>query len=201
MDEISSLRERIDTVYGSGTWDRAIGRLPQKRRPHVEGCIAEAGRLAAHWGGDVSRSMFAALLHDVTKAEGPEGQLNLCRKYGIIPEITDVVAFGPLHAITGAEVARSEFGADPDIVSAIRWHTTGKADMTLLEKIVYLADYIEPTRDFDGVESVRAVAYRNLDLAMLTALKNTICEISIALKPIAKASVEAYNHYLMRKPQ
>jgi len=177
-------------------FDKAMRFVRPKRRPHVEGCIAEAIRLAGFWGCDAERAAVAALLHDVTKAEGPEGQLKLMKKYDIIPRTVDIAAFGPLHAITGAAVARDLFGADPEVESAIRWHTTGRAGMSLFEKIIYLADYIEPTRDFEGVEQVRDLAYKNLDLAMFTALKNTIAEICSSSKHLSPETVEAYNYFL-----
>lgn len=180
-------------------YDKAMGFIKPKRRPHVEGCIGEAIRLAEFWGCDPGRAAMAALLHDITKSEDLEGQLKLLKKYDIIPGTIAIEAFGPLHAITGAAVARDLFGTDPETEAAIRWHTTGRAGMTLLEKIIYIADYIEPTRSFDGVEQVRGLAYKNLDLAMLTALRNTIFEICTASKPLSSETVEAYNYFLHLK--
>ena len=81
------------------------------------------------------------------------------------------------HAISGAAVARHIFGVSPGIESAIRWHTTGKADMTTLEKIIYLADYIEPTRDFCDLTELRALAFQNLDRAMLLGLTMAVHDL------------------------
>jgi len=180
-------------------YDKAMELVKPKRRPHVEGCIGEAVRLAEFWGCDSGRAAMAALLHDITKSKDLEGQLKLLKKYDIIPGTVDIEAFGPLHAITGAAVARDLFGADAETEAAIRWHTTGRAGMTLLEKIIYIADYIEPTRSFEGVQQVRELAYKNLDLAMLTALRNTMIEICTASKPLSSETVEAYNYFLRLK--
>ena len=82
-----------------------------------------------------------------------------------------------LHAKTGAALARDRFGVPDAVYEAIRWHTTGKPDMTLLEKIVYLADCMEPTRDYPGVDRLRSLAYEDIDQAMLLALEMSLAKI------------------------
>lgn len=185
----------MNTAEYKKAYDRATEFVAPSRRPHVEGCIAEAIRLSEFWGADTGRAAMAALLHDITKSEGFDGQLKLLKKYGIIAGTVDKSAVKPLHAITGAAVARDMFCADGQVEAAIRWHTTGRAEMTLLEKVIYIADYIEPTRDFEGVEDVRALAYRDLDLALFTALRNTVIEVCSASRPLSPETVEAYNYY------
>ena len=103
--------------------------------------------------------------------------MNLCEKYAIICDSAERRTPKLLHAKTGAAVARDLFGVPDEIYEAIRWHTTGKPDMTLLEKVIYLADYIEPTRDFPGVEKLRELAYEDLDRALLLGLQMTIEEV------------------------
>lgn len=144
--------------------------IKEKRRDHVSGCRAEAVKLAVRWGADVLDAENAAILHDLTKGMDPNEQLILCEKYGKIIRNIDKDDFNVLHAFTGAEIAGALFGASDEVCSAIRWHTTGKADMTLLEKIIWLADYIEPGRSFPGVEEVRRLAYTDIDEAMKLAL-------------------------------
>ena len=100
-----------------------------------------------------------------------------------------------LHARTGAAVAKDLFGISEPVFGAIRWHTTGKPDMTLLEKIIYIADYIEPTRDFPGVERVRELAYSDLDRALLLGLKMTMDEVrQYGTEPYID-TVDAFNWY------
>ena len=130
----------------------ALSYLKHKRIPHVLGTEQEAIRLAERYGGDVEKARVAALLHDCTKKLDMPDQLALCRQYGIQLDELEQKALKLLHAKTGAAIARDVYGVDDEIYRAIWWHTTGHPDMTLLEKIIYLADYIEPSRDFPGVD-------------------------------------------------
>lgn len=148
--------------------------LKPKRIPHVQGTEAEAVRLAARWGADTDTAAEAAILHDVTKRLEPNEQLLLCRKYGIINDNAEIENPKLLHAKTGAAFARDRFGVTDEVYDAIRWHTTGRAGMSLLEKIVYMADYIEPGRSFPGVDALRKLAYEDLDAAMRLGLKMSL---------------------------
>ena len=123
----------------------ALSYLKYKRIPHVLGTEQEAVRLAERYGADVRKAQVAALLHDCTKKLDMEQQLALCRRYGIRLDELEQKALKLLHAKTGAAIARDVFGVDDEIYRAIWWHTTGHAGMTLLEKVMYLADYIEPS--------------------------------------------------------
>ncbi len=158
--------------------ERAGEMLDPKRVPHVLGCEEEAAALSFRWGADVEDARCAAILHDLTKKLSLEEQLILCEKYGIIIDIVERREVKLLHSVTGAAMAEHEFGMPSEVCSAIRWHTTGKAGMSLLEKIIYISDYIEPTRTFDGVEKLRALAYSDLDSAMLEGLSMTVAEIT-----------------------
>ncbi|EOS66483.1 nicotinate (nicotinamide) nucleotide adenylyltransferase [Oscillibacter sp. 1-3] len=169
----------------------ALSYLKRRRIPHVLGTEQEAIRLAARYGADVEKARRAALLHDCTKKLDMEEQLSLCRQYGIQLDELEQRALKLLHARTGAEIARDVFGADDEIYSAIRWHTTGHANMTLLEKIIYLADYIEPSRDFPGVDRLRKVCYEDLDRGLLTGLEMTIEEMQGMGNPVHHATLEA----------
>lgn len=169
----------------------ALSYLKRRRIPHVLGTEQEAIRLAARYGADVEKARRAALLHDCTKKLDMEEQLSLCRQYGIQLDELEQRALKLLHARTGAEIARDVFGADDEIYSAIRWHTTGHANMTLLEKIIYLADYIEPSRDFPGVARLRKVCYEDLDRGLLTGLEMTIEEMQGMGNPVHHATLEA----------
>lgn len=153
---------------------QAYAMLKPTRIPHVQGCEQEAVRLAARWGADPDDARTAAILHDITKKFETDEQLLLCEKYGIIDKNVEKKLF---HAITGAAYAKTEFGVSDAIYRAIRWHTTGRPDMNLLEKIIYIADYIEPTRDFDGLKKLRRLAYEDLDEAMILGLGMSIEEL------------------------
>ena len=101
------------------------------------------------------------------------------------------VAVKLLHSKTGACIAKYIFGESDEVYDAIFWHTTGKADMTLMEKILYMADYIEPNRNFDGVEELRAMAYTDLDKAMLMGIEATIEDMLERGNPIHKNTQQA----------
>lgn len=169
----------------------ALSYLKNKRIPHVLGTEQEAVRLAERYGADVEKARVAALLHDCTKKLNMEEQLALCEQYGIELDALEQKALKLLHAKTGAEIARDVFGVDDEIYRAIWWHTTGHANMTLLEKIIYLADYMEPTRDFPGVEDLRKACYEDLDKGLLLGLEMSIEEMTAMGNPVHHATVEA----------
>ena len=151
-----------------------ISLLKPNRVAHVLGCRQTAKELALVYGADPTDAQRAALLHDITKALDGPLQLTLCREYGI--NLDDFSAQNPktLHALTGSLVAQRIFGENDRVVAAICSHTTGKANMNTLEKIIYVADYMEPNRDFPGVEDLRKLAYTDLDSAMIMGLEMTL---------------------------
>ena len=173
------IRHRFYDAAPELSWlrEQAYTMLDERRIAHVAGCESEAIELARRWGEDPETAAEAGILHDITKRLSHEEQLNLCEKYAIICDSAERVTPKLLHAKTGAAVARERFGVRDAVYEAIRWHTTGKPDMTLLEKIIYLADYIEPTRDFPGVDTLRELAYEDLDRALLLGLQMTIEEV------------------------
>lgn len=165
--------------------------IRQKRVPHVMGVEEEAVRLAQRWGIDPRPARHAAILHDCTKyLELPE-QLQLCRQYGVELDELEQVAVKLLHSKTGACIARAVFGEPDEVYDAIFWHTTAKEDMTTLEKVIYLADYIEPNRDFDGVERLRELCYRDLDKGLLLGVETTIQEMEERGLPIHRKTLMA----------
>lgn len=130
---------------------------------------------------------YAALLHDITKEKSFQEQLKLCDKYDIILSDEDRLSPKTIHAITAASVAKNEYGMKANICSAIRYHTTGRQDMTLCEKIIFIADYIEKTRDescckmareqfYNEIEALSDIKsrYVALDRVVLTSLAQTI---------------------------
>ena len=151
-----------------------ISLLKPNRVAHVLGCRDTAVELAKHWGADVTDAARAGILHDITKAIDGPLQLTLCEAYGKI--LSDFSRRYPktLHALTGSLVAKRIFGENETVVSAIEHHTTGKADMNLLEKIIYVADYMEPNRDFPGVEKLRELAFTDMDAALKLGLEMTL---------------------------
>lgn len=173
------IRHRYYGARPSLPWlrEKVLEHLDEHRVAHVAGCESEAVRLAMRWGEDPELAAEAGILHDITKSLSFDEQLQLCEKYGIINDNSELEAPKLLHAKTGAALARDLFGVSDTVYAAIRWHTTGKPDMSLFEKILYLADYIEPTRDFEGIDELRELAFTDLDGAMVLGLGMTIDEI------------------------
>ena len=177
----------------------AILRTGERRRAHVLGTEAEIIKLAERWGADVHICRIAALLHDVTKCLSNEENLQLCKKYGIVIGMEERIDPGLLHPLTGAAVALGKFGVPQEIYDAINCHTTGKPNMTLLDKMLYLSDYIEPGRAFEKVEEIRKIAYENVDDALLFGFD---LEIKLNVKKgrvIHPATLHARNSLLFER--
>jgi len=162
----------------------AYSMVRAKRIPHIRGTEEEAVRLAKRWDVDETLARRAAILHDCTKYLELDEQLALCKRYGVELDELEQRAVKLLHSKTGACIAKHVFGEDEQVYQAIFWHTTGKADMSMAEKVIYLADYIEPTRDFDGVEPLRKLAYEDIDKALLMGMEMTIEEMKQRGNPI-----------------
>ncbi len=149
-----------------------------KRVRHVIGCSQTAEELAKFYGEDPMVAKRAGILHDITKALNAQEQLHLCEKYDIILNQFERENPKLLHAKTGATIAKCIFGESEAVCRAIYWHTTGKAQMTTMEKIIYLADYMEPNRDFEGVEKMRHLAYSDLNAALRLGLQMSVDHVT-----------------------
>ena len=161
--------------------------LKDTRVRHVAGCEYEAVKLARRWGANEDDAREAGILHDVTKKLNLEAQLILCNKYDIITDAAEAADAKLLHSKTGAALARDMFSVSDSVYDAIYWHTTGRAGMSLLEKVIYLADYIEPTRSFDGLDELRRCAYEDLDAAVLLGLEMSLVDLGERnIKPHAR---------------
>ena len=165
--------------------------LNPNRVAHVLGCRDTAVELARHWGADENDAARAGILHDITKALDGPLQLTLCREYGTILDEFGYKYPKTLHALTGSLVAERIFGESEAVVSAICYHTTGKADMSLLEKIIYVADYMEPCRNFPGVERLREMAYSDMDGALKLGLEMTLEHLKNLGDEVSPASRQA----------
>ena len=170
--------------------------LKANRVAHVLGCRDTAVLMARHWGADETDAARAGILHDITKALDGPLQLTLCREYGTILDEFSHRYPKTLHALTGSLVAKKIFGENEQVVSAIEHHTTGRAGMTVLEKIIYVADYIEPNRTLPYVEQLRHLAYTDLDGAVKLGLEKTLehlANLGDEISPATKAALD----YLM----
>ncbi|MCG0240017.1 MAG: bis(5'-nucleosyl)-tetraphosphatase (symmetrical) YqeK [Firmicutes bacterium] len=172
-------------------------RVPVDRLRHVYGVVETALDLARKYGGDPDRVRAAALMHDYAKALPPEELLSLGRRFGLITDPAEEENPELLHAPVGAALLEEEgLITDPEVLSAIRWHTTGTPGMSHLDQIIWLADLIEPTRRFPGVEEIRAAAWKDLSLGVLAGLDHTLTYLIRTGRRIHLKTVETRNWLL-----
>lgn len=172
--------------------------LSSKRYLHTLGVSYTAACLAMAHGADMDSAMTAGLLHDCAKPLKGEEQIALCEKNRL--EITEVERINPsalLHAKVGAYLAQTRYKVtDADILNAIRYHTTGRPKMSRLEKILYISDYIEPGRKHVAdLETIRQMAYRDLDATMAKILENTLAYLKTTDGQIDHMTEETYQYY------
>jgi predicted HD superfamily hydrolase involved in NAD metabolism len=148
--------------------------LTDHRYQHTLGVMVTAVTLAKQYGADEQKAETAAIFHDYAKFRSKDEMKEIIVAQGYPEELLTFNA-ELWHAPAGAYLVEKEAGiTDSEILTAIRYHTSGRAGMTLLEKVIYLADYIEPGRHFLGVDEVRVIAKENLDKALIKAVQNTI---------------------------
>ena len=176
-------------------------RLDAHRYKHTIGVMYTAGALAMKYEADINKAMLAGLLHDCAKCIPSDRKIKLCKKYNI--RMTEVEQRNPflLHAKLGAFIAAKKYNIEDDeIISAILNHTTGKPDMGQLDKIIFLADYIEPQRNkATRLSEIRKTAFEDLDKAVALVMHDTLQYIQNfggEIDPITKIAYDFYKEYL-----
>lgn len=173
-------------------------RLNEKRYYHSLCVAKEAERLAEKYGGDAEKACLAGLLHDITKNAQDEEHLKIFREFGIILSDVEKNAKKLWHAMSGAEYVKHVIGiSDPDIIDAIRYHTTAKADMSLLAKILYLADFTSKDRDYEDVDIIRGYVDESLEKAFVYALQYSITDLVNQGRAVHEDTVRAYNQAVL----
>lgn len=177
--------------------------LNEDRYEHTLGVMVTAESLAMRYGADITKASVAGLLHDCAKCIPNDKKLKMCKKHHI--EISEMEEQNPslLHAKLGAYIAEHVYNVtDPEILSAIRWHTTAKPDMSLLDIIVYMADYIEPNRDkAPDLKEIRKLSFENIEEALFRVLEGTLSYLSDrpnAIDPMTKISYDFYKWKLKK---
>lgn len=179
--------------------------LEPKRFEHTLGVAYTAANLAMVHGADIDKALTAGMLHDCAKCMSHRKQLALCEKnYMLLSEMEEAEDSPLLHAKAGSILARKEYGiTDADILNAISYHTTGRPQMSLLEKIIYIADYIEPGREYakrtaeqvQGFEEVRKLAYIDLDAALCRILSDILAYLTKKGGKIDSMTSRTYAYY------
>ena len=168
--------------------------LDPKRYEHTLGVAYTAASLAMCYGADLNSALIAGMLHDCAKCLSNEKKISICKKHDL--PINPAEEKNPflLHAKVGSYLASKKYGVtDPDILNAILNHTTGRPDMSLLEKTLFVADYISADREYPGVEEMRRAADRSLEEAMVEGILFTVNELMEQRLPVAAESIQAYN--------
>ena len=177
-------------------------RLSEKRWTHTKNVKKMAVMLAKRWGADPEKAAMAAILHDSAKELPKAELLQIFADNAIIAENAPARPSPVWHGIAAAILAETQWGiTDPEILSAIRCHTTGKPGMSKLDKIIYLADMTSAERDWPGVEKLRKLELKDLDAAMLAALKQTNDFVLSQGKPLDPMSKAAYEDILAHSAQ
>ena len=172
--------------------------LDSKRFEHTLGVAYTASALAMCHQADIEKAQIAGLLHDCAKCMSNEKKTDICEKHQI--PVTDIEKHNPflLHAKVGRYLAQKQFHIhDEDILNAIMNQTTGRPEMSRLEKIIYIADYIEPgRRQAPGLSKVRRLAFQDLDRALLKILKDTLDYLQSIDSPIDPMTQKTYDFYI-----
>ncbi|MCD8250273.1 MAG: bis(5'-nucleosyl)-tetraphosphatase (symmetrical) YqeK [Lachnospiraceae bacterium] len=179
--------------------------MDDSRYEHTLGVMYTSAALAMRYGYDIDKALLAGLMHDCAKCMPNAKKLKTAEKNGL--EISELERKHPfmLHAKVGELLARKKYDIDDEeVLGAIRWHTTGRPDMTLLEKIVYVADYIEPKREkAPNLKEIRQLAFVDLDRALLKILEDTLGYLgdSADVDPMTKATWDFYRQMLPQEQQ
>lgn len=172
--------------------------LTEKRFLHSLEVSREAVRLAHKFGADPQKAELAGLLHDICKDMEPQRQLQIIKEFGIMMNNVEKGARKLWHAIAGrAYLERELHVTDTDILNAVRYHTTARAGMSLLEKVIYIADFTSLDRDYDGVDKMREQVEHGMDACMEEALTYSIVELVDSRKCVHPDTVAAYNERML----
>lgn len=167
------------------------------RFKHTIGVMETAVKLAERYQEDVEKAKIAGLLHDCAKGFSGQEKMQLCKKYGVSISESERQNHGLLHAKLGAYLAKKDYGIeDEEVLDAIRWHTTGRPNMTLLDKIIYIADYIEPNRNqAPNLDEIRRLAMLNLDECLYTILEASLAYLKTRGEVIDPMTEQTYLYY------
>ncbi|MTV82637.1 bis(5'-nucleosyl)-tetraphosphatase (symmetrical) YqeK [Secundilactobacillus folii] len=186
--------------YTPDSRDQLLTKISRQLKParfeHVQRVEATAIKLAKQYGVNVEKASIAGLIHDYAKQRPDKDFIDAIHRYKLDP---DLVNWNNAiwHGVVGAELIKTELGIfDEEIIDAVRFHTTGNRYMTKLAQIIYMADYIEPARDFDGVEKARLLTSQNLALAVAYQTKHTLMYLLTNNQRIYPKTIDTYNAWV-----
>ncbi len=174
-------------------------RLDDYRFTHSVNVAQTCRELARRYGEDEEKAYYTGLLHDIFKNESKENTLAFFEENGIVLTVCEQKAPKLWHAMAGSTYLQKKYGFDEDFINAVRYHTTGRANMSLLEKILFCADFISAERDYPGVEDMRERVQISLEYCMEEGLRFTIDELVNALLPVHPDTIHAFNDICILK--
>lgn len=179
-------------------YDIAKSKLSKERFNHTIGVVNRAIEYAKIYKVDEEIVKITALAHDIAKELSKEEEQEIINKYNIKLDEIELINHSLLHAIIGSYICQNEYGFNDDMTNAVRYHTTGRSNMSILEKIIYLADATEEGREFLKQEYVDLIK-TNIDLGMIEVLKDTIDKLASLKKVIHLDTITCYNYYVIKK--
>ena len=173
--------------------------LSEKRFKHCEGVVKRAIEYAEIYNVDTEVTKLVAIAHDIAKELSEEETNRYLEQYNI--ELDDIERCNKnlLHAKIGAYICKDKYGFTEDMVNAVRFHTTGRPNMTMFEKIVFIADKIDETRQYEGIEELRNLAFKNIDKAIIKNIDSTTILNLQKGRPILEESIKTRNYLLINK--
>lgn len=174
--------------------------IDEERYNHTLRVVETAVKLAKTYKIDENKTEIAALLHDSAKYKDKETLLKKADEFGIILDIAQKNNYHLIHPYIGAKIASSKYNiVDQDILNAIKYHTTGRKNMSMLEKIIFMADFIEPNRNFEGIEDIRSLTFKDIDRSMILAMDNTLKYIINKGFLIHPSTIETRNSFILKE--
>lgn len=176
-----------------------LNNISKDRYDHILRVVDICKKLARTYGADLKKTEIASLLHDSAKFSSKEKVFDTAKRLGVLDDEIYFYNREIIHASLGAKLAMDKYNiTDKDILNSIKYHTTGRKDMSLLEKIIFMGDYIEPSRKFKGIEEIRDLAFKDLDKSMLLALNTNLKFLLEKEKLISKDTIEARNYLMIQ---
>ena len=169
--------------------------LSEKRFRHSEGVVKRAIEYAEIYNADIEIVKLTAIAHDIAKELTPEEEKSIIKEYNVFLDDFEKVNHNLVHAKIGAEICKNKYGFTEDMVNSIKYHTTGRAEMSLLEKIIYLADATDENRKYESEFYVNTIK-ENIDKGMVEVSKWVINHLLEKERPIHIDSINCYNYYL-----
>lgn len=190
----------IDNKLTQQIKENLYANLSKKRFTHSINVAQEAYKLAKKYGADCDKAYFCGLVHDICKETSPDIQQKLILDSDLDVSAVELKSKPLWHAISGAQYLKEQYNiTDYEILRSVRYHTVARKDMSLMEKIIYLSDLVSEERKYKGVEEMRKLCYKDIDTAMLEALRFCLTDSISKGSTIPASSLEAYNQYALVK--